>query len=313
VTWEGEVKKFLLAGFAFAALVAPAAAADMPIKALPPAPIDIWTGGYVGANVGYGWGNNYIDSVGSAGSCASTGTPAGTGFCRLNTPVAGASLNALSPALAQALTFNSTLNHSGLTYGGQAGHNWLVHNMFWTWDGVLGLEVDFQGLSDSHSATVTNGAQIAGFANTVTDTATFQEKLSTLGTVRGRAGLLWGPNTLVYATAGLAYANARLNGTYATFVNGTTESPQVPHSAAPYVNTELFGPVVGGGVEWKWTANWSVKAEYLYADLGNLATVSGTIQNISTTSGALVGSSTVQANSHVHENIARVGVNYRFW
>jgi outer membrane immunogenic protein len=309
VTWEGEVKRFLLAGLAFAALVAPAAAADMPIKALPPAPIDIWTGGYVGANVGYGWGHDAVDTTGSPGACGTAGNPVGTGFCRATTT----NLNALSPAMAQALTFNTSVDHSGLIYGGQAGHNWLVHNLFWTWDGVLGIEVDYQGVSDSHGASVTSVTPIANFSNTVSQTATFQEKLTTLGTLRGRAGVLWGPNTLVYATAGLAFANAALNANFTQFVNGVTESPQVPHSTAPYVNTELYGPVVGGGVEWKWTANWSVKAEYLYADLGNLSAINSTIQNISTTSGAVTGSATAQTTSHVRESIARVGVNYRFW
>ena len=64
------MKNLLLGGIALVALVAPAAAADMPIKAPPPAPIDIWSGGYVGANVGYDWGRDTIDSTGSPGNCS---------------------------------------------------------------------------------------------------------------------------------------------------------------------------------------------------------------------------------------------------
>jgi outer membrane immunogenic protein len=126
------VKNLLLAGIALVALAAPAAAADMPIKALPPAPIDIWTGGYVGANVGYDWGRDYIESTGSRGTC----TQLGVGCL-------GGTADADSPFMAQGLTFNTSVNHNGLIYGGQAGHNWLVHNMFWTTDGVLSVEVDF--------------------------------------------------------------------------------------------------------------------------------------------------------------------------
>jgi outer membrane immunogenic protein len=310
MTGEGEVKKFLLAGIAFAGLAAPAAAADMPLKAPAPVAIDIWTGGYVGANVGYSWGSDIIDPTGAPGSC--TVPTAGT-FC--TSAVVGAPVgdrNILSPAMAQALTFNTSLRHSGLIYGGQAGHNWLVHNMFWNWDGVLGVEVDFQGLSDSHSATVTSVTPTVNPAVTISQTAAFQEKLSTLGTLRGRAGLLWGPNTLVYATAGLAFANANLNGTVTQSLNGPTVGPTTPGSGVVSSNTELFGAVVGAGVEWKWTANWSVKAEYLYADLGNLTTSNSAVQ-ITGATGLVVGSANVQANSHVHENIARVGVNYRFW
>ncbi len=52
------MRNLLLAGIALVALAAPAAAADMPLKAPAPVAIDIWTGGYVGANVGYDWGRD---------------------------------------------------------------------------------------------------------------------------------------------------------------------------------------------------------------------------------------------------------------
>jgi outer membrane immunogenic protein len=54
------MKKILVAGIAAAAFCgAPAIAADMPVKAPPmvAAPYDPWTGCYVGANVGGGWGH----------------------------------------------------------------------------------------------------------------------------------------------------------------------------------------------------------------------------------------------------------------
>ena len=97
----------------------PAAAADMPLKAPAPVAIDIWTGGYVGANVGYDWGSDRVDSVGSPGNCSSTGLGC-TG---------GTTPNYFSGISAQAATFNANVSHSGLIYGGQAGHNWLVHNL----------------------------------------------------------------------------------------------------------------------------------------------------------------------------------------
>jgi outer membrane immunogenic protein len=296
------VKNLLLAGIALMALAAPAAAADMPIKALPPAPIDIWTGGYVGANVGYGWATDHIDVTGFTGNC----TAAGAGC-------AGAPVNGITNAMAQLATFQTSVRRSGVVYGGQAGHNWLVHNLFWTNDGVLGVEVDFQGLSDSHSATITGGAPIPGLINTLTQTATFNERIDTLGTLRGRAGLLWGPNTLVYATAGVAWASARATTTINQAMLGTTVGGTAPYTGANSVNTELFGPVVGGGIEWKWTANWSIKAEYLYADLGNLVVNTNPLINPQVATGLSFGTATAQSTSHVHENIARVGVNYRFW
>jgi outer membrane immunogenic protein len=296
------VKKFLLAGFAFAALSLPAAAADMPVKAPAPVPIDIWTGGYVGANVGYGWGRDIVDSVGSPGQCTVVGAGCST------PPV-----NGISNAMAAAATFQTSLSRSGVIYGGQAGHNWLLHNIFWTYDGVLGIEVDFQGLSDSHSASVTNGAAIPGLVNTITQTATLSDKLTTLGTVRGRAGWLWTPNTLIYATGGLAFANA----TAISSLNQTMLGPNVggtaPYTGAGTTNIELFGPVIGGGIEWKWTANWSVKAEYLYADLSTVSINTNALINPQLSTGSSFGVATAHTATHVHEDIARVGVNYKFW
>jgi hypothetical protein len=45
------MKRLIIAGFAFGGLIAPAAAADMPLKAPPPppAPVFTWNGCYLGA------------------------------------------------------------------------------------------------------------------------------------------------------------------------------------------------------------------------------------------------------------------------
>lgn len=61
------MKTLLLASTAFVALsMAPAIAADMPVKARPivTAPVMTWTGCYVGVNGGYGWGKDEVSSGG---------------------------------------------------------------------------------------------------------------------------------------------------------------------------------------------------------------------------------------------------------
>jgi outer membrane immunogenic protein len=299
---EGEVRKFLL-GIAFGALALPAAAADMPVKVPPPAPVDIWTGGYVGANVGYDWGRDYIDSTGSPGNCDFNDVGSG---CSL------APVNYISTIGAQAATFQTRLDHSGVIYGGQAGHNWLVNNMFWNYNGVLGVEVDFQGKSDSHSVTVSNyTAMPLAPLNSLSQTATFSQKIETLGTLRGRAGVLWGPSTLIYATAGLAWANVQQTASYTQFVNGPLIGIPGPGNNVGGVNQEVFGGVIGGGIEWKWTPNLSIKAEYLYADLGHVTMNTGAIQP--TVGGFIFGTTQAHTETHVNDNIARVGINYKFW
>jgi outer membrane immunogenic protein len=299
------VKNLLLAGIALVALAAPAAAADMPVKA-PPAPIDIWTGGYVGVNVGYDWGRDAISSSGTPGTCDTIGF----GGCDI------APLNGVSIASAQALSFTTSVNHSGLIYGGQAGHNWLIHNIAWTYDGVLGVEVDFQGKSDSHSTTFSSIGQVPAPATAfvVASQNTINEKIDTLGTLRGRAGVLWGPSTLLYGTAGVAWASARSSATFTQTGNPLFGAVGQPFSNGGSVSTEVFGPVVGAGVEWKWTPNLSLKAEYLYADLGGLS-FNSTVQSFATAivPGRVYSTANVNVQAHLHDNIARFGINYKLW
>jgi outer membrane immunogenic protein len=66
-----------------------------------------------------------------------------------------------------------------------------------------------------------------------------------------------------------------------------------------------FGWTAGGGVEWKFAPRWSVKAEYLYVDLG-----STTYTSLNSNVGF---SASIIHNHHLTENIARIGLNYSFW
>ena len=58
------MKKILLASVALFGFAGAASAADLPVRAAPPAPIIAavpvftWTGFYVGVNAGYGWNAN---------------------------------------------------------------------------------------------------------------------------------------------------------------------------------------------------------------------------------------------------------------
>jgi len=63
------MKKILLASVALFGFAGAAAAADLPVRSAPPAPIIAaapiftWTGFYVGVNAGYGWSNDDFDAV----------------------------------------------------------------------------------------------------------------------------------------------------------------------------------------------------------------------------------------------------------
>jgi outer membrane immunogenic protein len=63
------MKKILLASVALFGFAGAASAADLPLRAAPPAPviaaapIFTWTGFYVGVNAGYGWSDDDFDAV----------------------------------------------------------------------------------------------------------------------------------------------------------------------------------------------------------------------------------------------------------
>jgi outer membrane immunogenic protein len=270
-------------------------AADMAVKAPPPpVPVDIWSGGYVGLNVGGDWGHDGVNSVGTPGACTS--------------PVPGCTATPnYSSLVAQAATFYTSINHSGVIGGGQAGYNWKVNNA------VFGVEIDFQGKSDSQSSTYASLAPSPAFpAQPVIGTTTLNERIDTLGTLRGRAGFLTSPNVLLYATGGLAFASVHTSAVYnqnVPFV-GAPPANIFPYGSTTSASSEQYGWVVGGGAEWKINPKLSIKAEYLYADLGSL-TASTTLANPVTGAGGFLGQANVAVTTHVHDNIARIGFNYR--
>lgn len=100
------------------------------------------------------------------------------------------------------------------------------------------------------------------------------------GTARGRVGFAW-DRFLPYITGGAAFGNIKAT----------------PNVGAGVDKTKL-GWTLGAGVEWAFSSAWSAKAEYLYADLGNI-----------TCEAASCGTDTTVS---FKANLVRLGVNYRF-
>jgi outer membrane immunogenic protein len=130
-----------------------------------------------------------------------------------------------------------------------------------------------------------------------------------LGTVRGRVGYLATPTMLLYATGGLAYGEADLNATYFS----PLLSPVLYQGGSWLGTTDLrTGWTAGAGVEWMFLPKWSVKAEYLYYDLGTANTAN--FGPVFYTSSAKTGSqfSTAGYSAPFNGNVVRLGVNYHF-
>lgn len=106
-------------------------------------------------------------------------------------------------------------------------------------------------------------------------------RLKSFGTVRGKVGAVYG-SWLLYASGGWAFGE----------VSGV--------SSAKLSGSDIYsGWTVGAGIETLIAPQWSMKLEYLYADLGDRdlyqANVPGFPENVA-----------------VRANILRVGINYRF-
>lgn len=157
---------------------------------------------------------------------------------------------------------------SGGFGGGQVGYNFQSGSL------VYGVETDFQGAAI--------GSNVSGLSAN-SNAFTSRENIDWFGTVRGRVGFAVGP-ALLYGTGGFAYGNVNQQATRGSDLFGS--------------NTTQTGYSVGGGVEYKFTPNWSLKAEYQYIDLGS--------EKLNDNIGAVTNPLDTSLQT------VRAGLNYRF-
>jgi outer membrane immunogenic protein len=148
---------------------------------------------------------------------------------------------------------------------------------------VFGVETDLS-YADIKGSTI--GTDPASGNCAVPANPNCESTIRALGTARGRLGLAW-QNLLPYVTGGLAYAN--LHGAEGVTGTGGSGSKWVP------------GWTIGAGLEGILAPNWSVKAEYLYVDLGRHEVFTDVFGGVPTPE-------SLRETAH----IVRVGVNYRF-
>jgi outer membrane immunogenic protein len=287
------LRRTLLASAGAMALTGAALAADLrapPPVYLPPPPA--WTGLYVGINAGGTWSSsNTVDT---------TAVPIEPAFPTFETELA------LSSTLA---TTSVPASNSGFIGGGQVGYNYQFNNSF-----VAGIEADIQGVASSSSSSSVSGSGVpVGFpGETITSTVSASKRLDYLGTIRGRLGFLVTPTLLAYGTGGLAYGGVRSSveiGQQNFAPAGSTFS--APFSSFGSLSNSRVGWTAGGGVEWLFAPNWSVKVEYLYYDLSSDTFALSPLTNTFTT-GGVVYSSAPFARASFTGNIVRAGLNYHF-
>jgi outer membrane immunogenic protein len=257
-----------LAASALALGTTTASAADMRLKAPPPAPAFSWTGFYVGANAGGVWDRGsfsadpasftlppfaFTDTVGLF-----TGAPGTLVFVPGTFPLPGT------------LTLDSG-QHGSFLGGVQAGYNWQFGST------VVGIEGQVDGLK------VSQAFALAGPSRTFNGVATFAaESLTGAGTIerdlegslRGRFGQAW-DRWLVYGTGGVAVTSVRARGTFdynltlgptLTPIAGLTNPSGISSSDT---SKTLVGVTVGFGTEYAVARNVTLGAEYRHTFYGS--------------------------------------------
>ena len=272
------MKRFLLASVAFAVLSVPATAADLatkyPVKAVP-VPVFSWTGFYIGGNFGYGGDKFNFTEAGSRSYYTTT---------------TDTSIAVIDTSSVVNYTTADTINSSGFFAGGQIGYNYQFANNV-----VIGIETDLQwsGIEGKHDYSFVDQF---GYLSTYS----FGGSVDYFGTIRARLGYAY-DRFLPYITGGVAYGKTAY--TYHTVTND-------PAGYDNYVQADDFsstnwGWTIGAGAEYAITNNWTLKAEYLYVDLGS--------------SDYTAATSSYEFGDHVYTgtwdtkfHTLKAGVNYKF-
>lgn len=251
-----------------------------------------WTGFYVGGNVGYGWADAkndwdfFAQTTSGVTDCSPTGHPGGS--------------NAMCASGSDSNRFN------GLIGGFQAGYNWQSGQF------VAGLVTDYQFPNQRRDNTFNALFPINSDGGTIS--ATYSERLTWFGTLRGKLGLAV-DRSLFYATGGLAYGEVKMSGSATATVDLLINSP--PAQFASWNQSALkAGWSVGAGMEQSIAKNWSLMIEYVYVDLGsvstNFATIGGNYGQFGNASnGVRPGTGTI--NTRVSDSIVRFGINYKLY
>jgi outer membrane immunogenic protein len=173
------------------------------------------------------------------------------------------------------------------TGGGQVGYNHAFDRL------VVGIEADFSSFDFYARKTPATSAQDWG-----SDTYVALE-LSWLATVRGRLGLAL-DRWLLYGTGGIAFSDGEVRNH--DFCNTVPPCGSGLIDAKGDIDT---GWTVGGGAEFAWSPNWTVKAEYLFARFDG-DDFSGTAYYPASTAFYRFSA------DHTDFNIVRAGLNYKF-
>jgi outer membrane immunogenic protein len=190
------------------------------------------------------------------------------------------------------------LNNTAFRISPYAGIDWQIAPRW-----LVGLEADW-GFADK---TKTLGGRYYPFSAAVTGRAadSFSVRSTWDASLRGRAGFLVNPSTLIYATGGAAWLHVEATSTCSTnSINGDCGPGQLNDPVITHAVTKT-GWTLGGGVEARLGSNWVARAEYRYADFGNIA-------HTDTRTSPVPGLQIVSYDLAIRTHTAQLGIAYNF-
>ena len=173
-------------------------------------------------------------------------------------------------------------------------------------NGLVGLEADVNGNN------INNKFLMGGDDSRAMDVGL---KADLSGTIRARGGLVLN-NALLYVTGGAAWANVQQSGVEVCNSNLTFGCPTGVSLGAPTgitangSSTTIWGAVIGAGVEFALSPQWTVGGEFLHTmyqhTSANIVNANGTNAcNNEPASGCVI-------TSQLTTDVARIRFNYKF-
>jgi outer membrane immunogenic protein len=162
----------------------------------------------------------------------------------------------------------------GFLGGAQAGFNWQVSQL------VFGIEGQISWTDLGRDVTVTAGLPLTT-ANVSTD-------VNFVATVAGRLGVAFG-NLLIYGKGGVAFLDWDSKVAFSGPVSGSFNHGDT-----------ATGWMVGAGLEYGFTPNWSAKVEYNFLSFDSVHTTFN------------VGSVATAIDRDLDMHVVKLGINYRF-
>jgi outer membrane immunogenic protein len=258
--------KLIMTSLAVLALASGSArAADMPVKApylKAPPPAYSWTGCYLGGYVG--------GSVAS-GSATDLFSPSGAAYNG-----GGPNGEGYQDSVIGGGTLGCNYQVSAWVFGVEGEYGYIHNTSSFGWPGVGTPPSDGTSLDTKYNSTIGNWYAVAA----------------------GRVGYAY-DHTMFYVKAGAAWTNVS-----SSVVDSCTTAvicgPGVVNAAGGISNA--LGYAAGGGLEWAFAGNWSLKAEALYLGFNKSYAVCGP------------GGGTTLCGSEKLTGImtAKIGLNYRF-